>query len=316
VILLTGASGFIGTVLLAKLKQGGDAVRPVYRRTSPVEQDTGVVVPTIVSTTAWECHLGDVHVVVHLAARVHVMKDIAADPLAEFREVNVGGTLSLASQAARHGVKRFVYISSIKVNGEWTPAGSAYYADDIPNPVDPYAISKCEAEAGLRLIAAETGMEVVIIRPVLVYGPNVKGNFLSMMKWLHRGLPLPFGAVRNLRSIVGVHNLVDLIYTCLRHPAAANQTFLASDGEDISTAALLRRTAAAMEKDVFLIPVPQILIEASATLMGRRDVARRICGSLQVDIGKTRELLGWLPSVSVDQELRDTADHFLAHQAG
>jgi UDP-glucose 4-epimerase len=244
------------------------------------------------------------------------MNDAARDPLAEFREVNVGGTISLARQAARHGAKRFIFISSIKVNGEWTTTGKAFCADDTPTPRDPYAISKFEAEAGLRRIAAETGMEVVTIRPVLVYGPNVRGNFLSMMKWLHRGIPLPFGALHNLRSIVGVRNLADLILTCLRHPAAANQTFLVSDGEDLSTPELLRRTAAAMGRTASLVPVPEVLLQAGSRLIGKRDVAQRLCCSLQVDIGKTRELLGWHPPVTVDLELQNTVDFFLAHQAG
>ncbi len=315
-ILVTGASGFVGTALLATLRQGGHRFRPVYRRENANVTDAGVVVPAISGTTAWESHLGNVGSIVHLAARVHVMKDAAADPLSEFREVNAAGTLNLARQAALHGVKRFVYISSIKVNGEWTAAGNAFRPDDIPKPVDPYAISKWEAENGLRQIAAETGIEVVIIRPVLVYGPNVKGNFLSMMKWLDRGIPLPLGSLHNLRSIVAVENLVDLILTCLRHPAASNQTFLVSDGEDLSTPDLLRRTATAMDRAVRLVPIPQFLLEAGAKLLGKRDLAQRICCSLQVDINKTRELLGWHPPLTVDQGLQNAADYFLAHQAG
>lgn len=315
-ILVTGASGFVGTALLSALKQGGHCFRPVYRRGNASGTDAGVVVPAISGTTAWESHLGNVSSIVHLAARVHVMKDAVADPLSEFREVNVAGTLNLARQAALHGVKRFVYISSIKVNGEWTAAGSAFRPDDVPKPVDPYAISKWEAENGLRQIAAETGIEVVIIRPVLVYGPNVKGNFLSMMKWLYRGIPLPLGSLHNLRSIVAVENLVDLILTCLRHPAASNQTFLVSDGEDLSTPDLLRRTATAMDRAVRLIPIPPFLLEAGAKLLGKRDLAQRICCSLQVDISKTRELLGWHPPLTVDQGLQNAADYFLAHQAG
>jgi UDP-glucose 4-epimerase len=316
VILVTGASGFIGTALLAALRQGGHRFRPVYRRGNADGADGWVVVPAISGTTAWESHLGNVSSIVHLAARVHVMRDSAPDPLSEFREVNVAGTLNLARQAALHGVKRFVYISSIKVNGEWTSEESAFGPDDIPKPVDPYAISKWEAENGLRQIAAETGLEVVIIRPVLVYGPNVKGNFLSMMKWLDRGIPLPFGSLHNLRSIVAVENLVDLILTCWRHPAASNQTFLVSDGHDLSTPDLLRRTAAAMNRAVRLIPIRQSLLEAGANLLGKRDVAQRICCSLQVDISKTRQLLGWQPPLTVDQGLQNTADYFLTHEAG
>jgi nucleoside-diphosphate-sugar epimerase len=235
------------------------------------------------------------------------MKDVASDPLAEFREINVAGTLNLARQAALHGVKRFIYISSIKVNGEQTAAGHPFTPSDTPNPSGPYGISKFEAEDGLRQIAEQTGMEAVIIRPVLVYGPGVKGNFLSMMRWLRNGIPLPLGAIHNARSLVALDNLIDLIVSCLRHPAAANQTFLVSDGEDLSTTELLKRTAAAMGINVRLIPVPAPIIQAGITLLGNRDIARRLCGSLQVDIGKTRELLNWTPPVAIDEGLRRAA---------
>jgi nucleoside-diphosphate-sugar epimerase len=314
VILLTGASGFVGSALLAALERGGQAVRPVYRREAPFGALAGVLVPAIDSTTDWESQLGNVECVVHLAARVHVMRDLAQNPIAEFREVNVGGTLNLARQAARRGASRFVYISSIKVNGEWTSEGSAFRPDDAPNPLDPYAISKCEAEAGLRRVAAETGMDLVIIRPVLVYGPNVKGNFLSMMRWVHRGVPLPFGALHNLRSIVGVSNLVDLILTCLRHPAAANQTFLVSDGQDLSTPDLLRYTAATMGRGVCLVAVPEAVLQGGARLIGKHGLAQRLCCSLRVDISKTRELLDWHPPVAFAQELKSTVECFLAHR--
>lgn len=306
-ILVTGASGFVGTALLSVLRQGGHCFRPVYRRGNASGIDAGVVVPSIGSTTAWGSHLGNVSSIVHLAARAHVMKDVASDPLAEFREINVAGTLNLARQAALHGVKRFIYISSIKVNGEQTAAGHPFTASDTPNPSGPYGISKFEAEDGLRQIAEQTGMEAVIIRPVLVYGPGVKGNFLSMMRWLRNGIPLPLGAIHNARSLVALDNLIDLIVSCLRHPAAANQTFLVSDGEDLSTTELLKRTAAAMGINVRLIPVPAPIIQAGITLLGDRDIARRLCGSLQVDIGKTRELLNWTPPVAIDEGLRRAA---------
>ncbi len=207
--------------------------------------------------------------------------------------------------------QRFVFISTIKVNGEGTPLGQPYTADDVPAPVDPYGVSKHEAELGLMRLAEETGMEVVIIRPVLVYGPGVKANFLSMMRWLHKGIPLPLGAIHNQRSLVALDNLVDLIVTCLHHPAAANQTFLVSDGEDLSTTALLRRTAAALGRPARLIPVPVRVLRTAAHLLGKADFAQRLYGSLQVDISKTRELLGWSPPVSVDDALHKTARHFL-----
>jgi UDP-glucose 4-epimerase len=230
--------------------------------------------------------------------------------LSEFRRVNVAGTLNLARQAAAAGARRFVFISSIKVNGEATHA-RPYRADDVPAPVDAYGLSKHEAEQALRKVSQQTGLEVVIIRPVLVYGPGVKANFLTMMRWLHRGVPLPLGAIDNRRSLVALENLVDLICTCLSHPAAANQTFLVSDGEDLSTAALLQRTATALGTRARLLPVPPRMLEAVARVLGKPDVAVRLCGSLQVDITKTRELLEWAPPSSVDTALKHTARHFL-----
>jgi nucleoside-diphosphate-sugar epimerase len=259
----------------------------------------------------WQVTLNDVDVVIHAAARVHVMNEVAVDPLAAFREVNVEATLNLARQAAEYGVKRFIFISSIKVNGEGTEAGAVYRADDTPAPIGPYAISKLEAEQGLMSLAANTGMEVVVIRPVLVYGPGVKANFLSMMRWLYRGVPLPFGAVNNLRSLVAIDNLVDLIVTCSDHPAAANQVFLASDGEDVSTTQLLRKLANALGKPARLLPIPTRIMSGVAAMIGKRAMADRIFGSLQVDISKNRKLLGWEPPVTLDKALGLTAQHFL-----
>ena len=263
------------------------------------------------ANTDWSVALFGVSSVVHAAARAHVMKDQSADPLAEFRRVNVAGTLNLAQQAALAGVKRFVFVSSIKVNGEQTKIGQPFTEKDRATPVDAYGISKYEAEVGLRRIAKETGMEVVIIRPVLVYGPGVKGNFLSMMHWLHRGIPLPFGAVNNSRSFVSLDNLVDFIITCLHHPAAANQTFLVSDGEDVSTTQLLQYTASAMGVSSRLIPVPALVIRVAAKLLGKAEVAQRLCGNLQVDVSKACQLLGWVPSISVKEGLRRAAEGYV-----
>lgn len=240
------------------------------------------------------------------------MGDTAADPLAEFRRVNVEGTLQLARQAAKAQVRRFVFVSSIKVNGEWTEPGRPFLADALPDPRDPYGISKSEAEQRLRNLAEETGMEVTIVRPPLVYGPGVKANFMALMTWLVRGVPLPLGAIHNARSLVAIDNLVDLIVTCVDHPAAANQTFLVSDDEDLSTADLLRRMGRALGKPARLVPVPQRLLTLGAMVLGKPGVAQRLCGSLQVDIAKTRELLAWNPPVSVDEGLRRTAAHWLA----
>lgn len=315
-ILLTGASGFVGSSLIAPLLERQHSVTAAVRELKS-SIDTRVKQSLVTGLSAeqdWQTLLKDQDTVIHLAARVHVMSDASTDPLAEYRRVNVEGTLNLARQATTAGVKRFVFISSIKVNGESTTQGQPYTADGPMNPTDSYGVSKKEAEQGLRALASETGLEVVIIRPVLVYGPGVQANFLNMMRWLHTGLPLPFGAVNNRRSLVALDNLVDLIMTCIDHPAAANQTFLASDGEDLSTTMLLRRLANALGKPARLLPVPDWILETGATALGRRAIAQRLCGSLQVDIGKTRELLGWTPPSSVDEALRKAGKHFLELQ--
>ena len=259
------------------------------------------------SQTQWQPVLAGVHAIVHTAARAHVLHDRAADPLAELRRVNVAGALRLAEQAAEMGVRRFVFVSSIGVNGVQSPPGKVFSEVDQPNPHNAYALSKWEAEQGLLRIAAKTGMKVVIIRPPLVYGPGAPGNFGSLMRWLRRGIPLPLGAIHNQRSLVALDNLVDLIVTCLTHPAAANQTFLVSDGEDVSTTELLRRMAQALGCPARLIPVPASWLKLAAALVGKQDVAQRLCGSLQVDIEKTRRLLGWTPPLSLDEGLRQAA---------
>lgn len=310
-VLVTGADGFVGRRLAGVLSQDWRVVRAVRTTTDPGSVGVG----DIDSTTDWRRALVGGGTVVHLAARVHLARDLAADPLSEYRRVNVAGSLALARQAAELGVRRFVYLSSIKVNGEATAPGQSFRADQAAAPQDAYAMSKLEAEQALRALSTASGMEVVIIRPPLVYGPGVKANFLAMMRWLRRGIPLPLGAVDNKRSLVGLDNLVDLIATCLRHPAAANQTFLVSDGEDLSTSELLRRMAAAMGRPARLVPVPPAWLEALAALGGRRAVARKLLESLQVDIGKTRQLLGWTPPVGVDEELAKTATDFLRREA-
>ncbi|WP_419737148.1 UDP-glucose 4-epimerase family protein [Pseudomonas sp. COR18] len=315
-LLLTGASGFVGQALLARLlADGKHRPRGAYRRLpEAIAPDAeACVVGDLGPEVDWREALFDIDTVVHCAARVHVMQDRAADPLAEFRRANVDGTLHLARQAAEAGVRRFVFLSSIKVNGEGTEPGKPYMADDLPAPSDPYGVSKLEAEQGLWSIATQTGMEVVVIRPVLVYGPGVKANFRNMMKWLSKGVPLPLGAIHNRRSLVALGSLVDLIVTCLEHPDAAGQVFLASDGEDLSTTQLLRRMARALGKSPLLLPVPQRWLSGMAHMLGRDALAQRLCGSLQVDIQKTRQILGWVPPLTVDEALGLAADHFLAN---
>ncbi len=312
--LVTGANGFVGSALCARLLRGGTAVRGAARFQSTLPDGVeAIAVGSLSSVTDWTVALRSVDQVVHLAARVHVMNDKSTNPLAEFRQVNVEGTANLARQAAAAGVRRFVYLSSIKVNGEFTQEGHPFTADDAPAPEDPYGVSKHEAEQALRQIAADSGIEVVIIRPPLVYGPGVKANFESMMRWLARGVPLPLAAVtQNRRSLVALDNLVDLIRTCLSHPAAANQTFLVSDGEDLSTADLLRRMGAALGHPARLLYLPPSLLKLGAQAVNKPGIYQRLCGSLQLDIAKTRQLLGWTPPVSVDEGLRRAAEGFRA----
>lgn len=313
-MLVTGATGFIGSALLTSLGAGHAwKVRGAVRRPSPntVGRPDLVSVGDLAGDTDWGVAISGVNAIVHTAARVHLLEDRATASLAEYRRINVRSTLNLARQAVASGVRRFVFLSSIKVNGESTPLDRPFNADDPPKPNDAYAVSKHEAEQGLRQLGKETGLEVVIIRPVLVYGPGVKANFLSMMRWLNKGLPLPLGAVHNARSLVALANLVDLIRTCVQHPAAPNQTFLVSDAEDLSTPDLLRRTSAAMGRPVRLIPVPEFVLRSAATIIGKAEVGERLCGSLRVDIGKTQRLLGWTPPVGVDQALKETARYFL-----
>lgn len=313
ITLVTGANGFVGSALTANLRAHGVPVRSAVRSRNQlkIEADT-VEVGSISARTDWSPALKRVSCVVHLAARVHVMNENNPDPLAEFRRVNVAGTINLAQQAAAAGVRRFIYISSIKVNGECTQPGFPFRAQDAPDPKDPYGISKLEAEQALREIAQKTGMEVVIIRPPLVYGPGVKANFESLMRCCFYGVPLPLAAItQNRRSLLALDNLIDIIVICLSHPKAANQTFLVSDGEDISTADLLKRLSLAMGKSNRLFNVPPRILEAGAKFLRKAAVYQRLCESLQVDIRQTQELLNWTPPVSVDESLRRAAEGFI-----
>lgn len=320
-VLLTGGTGFVGTSLLRSLNLAGHEVVVAVRsgmsaRASESADCAGLFrYPGLEFEVDWAFALADVDVVVHVAARAHVLTSEGGEGLSLFHKINVDGTLALACQAAACGVKRFIFVSSIKAMGESSEPGQPFCAEGALQGSDPYGLSKRMAEEGLISLAAETTMELVIVRPVLVYGPGVGANFLRMMQWLAKGVPLPLGAIYNKRSLLALDNLVDLIVTCIDHPAAANQTFLVSDGEDLSTTELLSRMAKALGQSARLLPLPGWMLESSAKLLGKQALAQRLCGSLQVDITKTRELLGWEPPVSVDEALRRTAEHFIVtHQ--
>jgi nucleoside-diphosphate-sugar epimerase len=309
-LLLTGATGFIGRAVSNTAIIRGRLVRPVLRSRNSSGQSGSVpngsiFVPSIDANTDWSAALAGVDVVVHCAARAHVIADTStSESQTLFRSINVDGTLNLAHQAAYAGVRRFIFLSSIGVNGVQTFA-KPFAAHDAPAPHSPYTVSKHEAEVGLRMLASQTGLEVVIIRPPLVYGPGAPGNFGSLMRWLGRGWPLPFGLVtKNRRSLVGLDNLVDLIMTCVDHPRAANQTFLVSDGYDLSTTELVSRLGHFMNRPARLVPIPVALIDFAAGTLGKRAAAQSLLGSLQVDISKTCEVLDWKPPMSLDEGLR------------
>lgn len=304
-VLITGATGLIGGRLFRALRADGHDVRGASRR-RPI--DTGqVYVEGLGPATSWTTALEDVEAVIHAAAHVHKDENAGSNPDADYHLINTEGTLNLARQAAEIGIRRFIFLSSIKVNGEQTPPGRPFRAEDAPRPEGPYAISKWRAEQGLQDMMRATRMEIVILRPPLVYGPGVRANFNLLMAAIARGIPLPLASVRNLRSLLALDNLVDLITRCLMHPAAVNQTFLASDGLDLSTPDLVRRLAGAMNRPARLVPISPNFLFSMAALLGKRHVIQRLCGSLQVDIDKTRLMLGWEPPLSVDSGLAAVA---------
>ena len=303
--LITGANGFVGLRLCDEIRRLGWEGRGAVRSPCQLAQDVEpVTVGSLDADTDWTQALRHIDVVIHLAARVHVMHSDSLDPVADFLKVNLHGTENLANQAARAGVKRLVYVSSIKVNGEVTLQGAKFTEDGQAAPQDPYGVSKWQAEQALHRIAQSTNLEVVIIRPPLVYGPGVKANFAALMRAVQGGWPLALGSVQNRRSLVALDNLVDFISTCMAHPKAANQTFLVSDGNDLSTTELVRGLARAANVSARLMPVPVWALRAGATLLGMEGEVQRLCGNLQVDISKARSVLGWQPPITVDEALR------------
>ena len=305
---VTGASGFVGSSLSKSLLYSDFRVRAAVRAGTPTELSacSGVERAIVgdINATSWSSVLTRVDCVVHCAARAHVMHETAGKALAAYRAVNVDGSRRLAEQAAAAGVRRLVYLSSIKVNGEDTAPGASFSFSDRPAPEDAYGISKWEAEQALWEISAKTGLEVVVVRPPLVYGPGAKGNLARLLKLVRFGLPLPFSAVQNIRSLIGLDNLVDLLIRCIDHPAAAGQIFLVSDGEDLSTPDLIRHMAAAMNRSPRLFPVPISLLHLAGGACGKRAEIDRLVGSLQIDISHTRRVLGWTPPVSVQEGIR------------
>ena len=291
-IIITGANGFIGRSLSTRLS----AINHFSIFTPETFKFKDVI--------ELNENLRNIDTIIHLAARVHIMRDTDTDPLAAFRKTNTEQTLEFAHKAAEVGIKRFIFISSIKVNGEMSSLNKPFTTSDIPNPIDPYGISKMEAELGLHELAMQTGMEVVIIRPPLVYGPGVKANFAALIRAVQRGIPLPLGSIQNQRSLVSLDNLIDLITVCITHPKAANQTFLVSDGHDLSTPDLIRGIADAAGVPARLFPMPTWALQMSGNLLGKGDAVQRLSGNLQVDISKARDLLGWTPPLSVEEGLK------------
>ena len=304
-LLITGADGYIGSELSRCLEELENYSLIKLSRTPSLLKNL-ILSPELSTNGDWERVLADVSVIVHLAGRAHILNDNVLNPLTEFRRVNVEGTLNLAKQAIKQGVKRFVYISSIGVNGNNNK--QPFIELDTPNPQEPYAISKLEAERGLLALAKESSLEVVIIRPPLVYGSNAPGNFGSLVKWANKRIPLPFGAIRNQRSFIALDNLVSFIIHCIDHPKAANEVFLISDGEDVSTTQLLKKVTKSFGKRAFLLPIPVSWMTFSAKMIGKADVANRLFGSLQVDSSKARDLLSWKPVVTMDEQLKKIAD--------
>jgi len=307
-VLVTGASGFVGWELVRQFAQGNTEVVSVTHR-ADAGLANSVIIPDFTDEAAWQSALQGCRVVIHLAARVHVMNDQASNPLDEYIAVNLHGTMALARAAVAAGVRRFVYVSTIKVNGEGS--AKAYTENDTCKPDDPYAISKLQAEDALKNLAGETGLELVIVRPPLIYGPGVKANFLSMMKVIDKGIPLPLGSISNKRSLIYLGNLVDALKVCAIHPQAVGQTFLLSDGEDVSTPELISKIARLMHRHFALYQFPLCIMAAVARCMGKYSAYQRLTGSLVVDSSKVRHILGWVPPYRLDEGLQHTIASYL-----
>jgi UDP-glucose 4-epimerase len=313
-ILITGATGFIGQQLIKHLlSQKRHSITALVRNQNhslPSSVNT-ILVPSIDGATDFSTHLSSIDIVIHLAARVHKMKDLGRSSYDAYRSINTEGTVKLAEQAATAGVKRFIYLSSIKVNGETTIPAHPFTADDTPHPTDPYAVSKYRAEVALQSFSKKNKLEYVIIRPPLVYGPGVKANFEKLITLIYRRIPLPLGAVKNQRSLVSIDNLVGLITHCISHPRAANQVFLVSDDNDLSTTDLLQLIGKTMNRPVRLLPIPEKALCFISKLFGKKNIAQRLLGNLQIDISKTKNLLDWHPTKTPEEGIKETTQKFL-----
>lgn len=306
-ILVTGASGFIGAAVCSELRSRGYTVRAAFRSESAAAADVSgesIVVGDLDSSTDWTSALEGIDCVVHCAARVHEMRDALSDSLASYRSANVDGVRRLAEQAAIARVRRLLLLSTIKVNGEETAPGAPFLFSDTPAPQGPYGISKLEAEQALWSVVAKTGLEGVVIRSPLVYGPGAKGNIARFLKLVRLGVPLPLGSVQNRRSLVGLSNLVDFLICCLDHPAAAGQTLLVSDDEDVSTADLLRIMASSLGRSIWLLPTPVVFLRLAGFVLGKQAEVDRVIGSLQVDTNYSQDLLNWRPSFTLAEGIR------------
>ena len=313
-VLVTGSNGFIGKNLVSQLKNNKDISLTLSSRVSSRFSERNInqfILTSIDSSTDWKEILEDIDIVIHLAGIAHNnYSNFKSGVQDEYRKINVEATLNLANQAIRANVKRFIYLSSIKVNGEATVKNRPFTAEDVPNPQDLYAKLKLEAEISLKKITTNSKTELVIIRPVLVYGPGVKGNLLSLIKWIKFGIPLPLRSIENKRSFVSIRNLVDFINICLEHPYAANQVFLVSDNSSISTSRLIRKLAIFLKKRLILIPFPQKILKFILIILGKKEMAHKLLGSLEVNIQKNQDLLGWKPIQTVDTALEEMTDYF------